>query len=80
LLSLCVLREGQFVVAECAGSGRRRDDADEWHDATVSGAFSEELRGVEMSKVTESLCGDKLTVRFSRHYARRLHKVAKSDW
>jgi len=55
-LSMCVLQEGQFVVAECAGSGRLRDDADEWRDAAVSGVLVlGEARGLEMGKVTESL-------------------------
>lgn len=57
-LSLCVLREGQFVVAVCAGSGRLRDDADEWHDATVSGMFSERRAAWRRVRVTESLCGE----------------------
>lgn len=53
----CVLRERQFVAAECAGSRRLRDHDDEWQDATVFGVVLAEARGVEMRKVTESQCG-----------------------
>ena len=60
------------------------DTADQWSDATVSGGFSER-RLLKGSRRGGDPSGDRiamwsnLTVRFSRHFARRLHKVAKSD-